>query len=316
MTSSLDRGNSQASYSGPRRVVLTGGNGYLGSELIRQLLATGADVQVIAHTNDEKLLALLPPENIHHIATDFAAVAQLVQAYQPDSIFHLAAIHAEPPSFDDMMNMVGCSMMLGTALLHGAAQSERRPVFLHAGTYWQFDRDVFAPNTFYAAAKQALHDFLAYYRRAQGIASVTLVLYDIYGPADTRPKLWSKLAAAPPGSSFPLTEGRQLVELVHVADMARAFLVAAQSLISGATLEPFHAVRSGVRITLRELLEQVQSRTGLDLRFEWGVIPYWPGQIFEPWQGTLLPGWRPSVAPVDGIIAVLQEAMASRADVS
>ena len=299
----------------PRKVVLTGGNGYVGSELVRQLLAQGAEVHALVHQHSERLLDLLPEANIYPISEDFAAVAALVEKVQPDAIFHLAAVHAEPPTFDEMMGMLNGSVLLGVGLLHGATACRNRPVFVHAGTYWQFDGGVYEPNTFYAAAKQALHDLLVYYHRAHSIQSVTLVLYDIFGPKDTRPKLWTKLLQAPRGSTFPVSEGRQFIELVEVSDIARAFLHAAGLLLQNVPLERFHAIRSGVRITLRELLEQVHERTGLDVRFDWGAVRYWPGQIFEPWDGTILPGWRPTISPVDGICALISDELRKQAPV-
>jgi len=269
------------------------------------MLAQGYVVHAIANCNVDRLVGLLPQSSVHSIADDFPAVSKLVQKIRPDILFHLAAVHAEPPTFDQMMGMLNCSLLLGAALLDGAASCKIRPVLVHAGTYWQFDQNQYAPNTFYAAAKQAFHDLLTYYRRVHSIPSVTLVLYDIFGPNDTRPKLWSKIMEAPAGVVFPLSEGRQLIELVHVRDVANAFLKAAEALQAGALLEVFYAVRSGLRITLRQLLEQVQQRTGLDLVFDWGAIPYWPGQIFEPWHGPVLPGWCPTVEPVEGIVSLM-----------
>jgi CDP-paratose synthetase len=304
MTFSHDLTNSVV-ISVPRTVILTGGNGYVGSELIRQLLSLGADVHAIANTNTDRLAGLLPADRIHRIANDLPQVEALVRSVQPDVVFHLAAVHAEPPSFEQMMGMLNCSLLLGVALLHGGQTCPKPPAFVHAGTYWQFDDGVYKPNTFYAAAKQALHDLLAYYRQARSTPSVTLVLYDIFGPNDTRPKLWSKIRDAPRGSVFPVSEGRQFIELVHVSDIARAFLHAASLLLDGVPLESFHAVRSNERITLRELLEQVRERASLDLTFDWGAIPYWPGQIFEPWRGVVLPSWKANIPPVDGITALL-----------
>ena len=297
-----------------RTAVVTGGNGYVGSRLIRQLLSEGVEVHAIAHVHQERLLTLLPPSAIHSLSDDFATIDNLVQQLQPDSIFHLAAIHAEPPTFDEMLGMINCSLMLGVALLHGAQACRNRPAFIHAGTYWQFDNHQYAPNTFYAAAKQALHDLLAYYRRSHAIPSVSLVLYDIFGPDDTRPKLWSKLRDATPGSIFPVSAGKQRIELVHVDDIARAFRHADIELRNGISLEPFHSIRSSLRISLRELLERVQRRTALDLTFDWGAIPYWPGQIFEPWQGPLLPGWEPTIDPVEGISQLILAGQSTRSD--
>lgn len=296
----------------PRQVIVTGGNGFLGSELIRQLLTFGVEVHALVHSNEDQLRRLLPASSIHRINDDFAGVAALVSRLQPDAIFHLAAVHAEPPTFDEMMGMLNCSLLLGVALLHGAQACEKRPAFLHAGTYWQFDEGVYMPNTFYSASKQALHDLLTYYRRAHSIPSVTLVLYDIFGPGDTRPKLWSRILQAQPGSTFAMTEGRQYIELVHVADIAAAFIHAYDLLIKRVPLSDFYAVRSGERMTLRELLERVQERIRLDLDFKWGAIPYWPGQIFEPWQGTILPGWQPTNDAVSGISDLLASGIALR----
>jgi nucleoside-diphosphate-sugar epimerase len=284
-----------------RTAIVTGGNGFVGSQLIRQLLDEGVEVHAIANVHTDRLLELLPTSAIHMLAADYPAIDALVRQLQPDTIFHLAAIHAEPPTFNEMLGMVNCSLMLGIALLHGAQACRNRPTFIHAGTYWQFNDNRYTPNTFYAAAKQALHDLLDYYRRAHAIPSVTLVLYDIFGPDDTRPKLWPRLRQAPPGSVFSVSSGRQLIELVHVSDIAHAFRHADSLLREGVALEPFHCIRSGVHISLRELLEQVKERIGLDITFNWGAVPYWPGQIFEPWQGPILPGWQPTISPVDGL---------------
>jgi nucleoside-diphosphate-sugar epimerase len=294
---------------GPNRIaIVTGGNGYVGLELIRQLLDEGVEVHAIANVHAERLLEVLPPFAIHLIASDYPAIHGLVQQLQPDTIFHLAAMHSEPPTFEQMLGMINCSVMLGAALLHGAQACRNRPVFVHAGTYWQFEKNRYSPKTFYAAAKQCLHDLLVYYRQVHSIPSVTLVLYDIFGPNDPRPKLWSKLREAPRGSVFPLTGGQQLIELVHVYDVARAFLYADSLLRQGVALKPFQCLRSGVRISLRELLEKVQERIGLNVTFDWGAVPYPPGQIFEPWQGPTLRGWRPTIRPVDGIAELLTSA--------
>jgi nucleoside-diphosphate-sugar epimerase len=144
----------------------------------------------------------------------------------------------------------------------------------------------------------------------RGIRAVTLVLYDIFGPDDPRPKLWTKLAQAGAGSIFPVTEGRQFIELVHVDDVIRAILLAADRLTHSAPMEPVYAVRSKERVTLQKLLEAVRDRANLDIQFEWGAIPYQANQIFNPWTGDCLPGWEPTISPVEGIAKLVTDAAA------
>lgn len=302
-----------SSFVFPRIAVITGGNGYVGSELIRQLMASGAEVHAVANANTNRLGALLPRDCIHSLGNDFAAISALVTKLQPEAIYHLAAaVHAEPTGLDQMMATLQSGLLLGSSLLQGAVECRQPPVFLHAGTFWQFDAGGYNPNSFYAAAKQAFHDLLTYYCRVRSLRGATLVLYDIFGPNDTRRKLWNTLRQSQPHSVLSLTEGRQYIELVHVADVARAFLQASSLLMQGVPLELVYSVRSGVRITLRELLEEVRLRASLELEFDWGAIPYGPGQSFEPWIGAALPGWSPAVGPVDGITALVLEGSVSK----
>jgi nucleoside-diphosphate-sugar epimerase len=134
---------------------------------------------------------------------------------------------------------------------------------------------------------------MLYFCRCHSVRALTLILYDSFGRDDPRPKLWTKLLHAPSGSRFPLTEGRQYVELVHVDDIARAFMHAAEMLRAGQGVNGSFAVRSEERITLREMLERWHRKAGLDLQLDWGAVPYWDGQVFHPWRGEILPGWHP-----------------------
>jgi nucleoside-diphosphate-sugar epimerase len=277
-----------------KTAILTGGNGYIGSVLLQRLVAEGVEVHAITHRGREKLDKLLPASQIHCAEGRDTFFSELVLRVQPDAIFHLASIHVEPKTLDEMMAMVETNVRVGTALLYGASQCEKRPVFINTGSYWQYtENEQYSPRTFYAATKQAFHDLMLYFSSCQDVRAMTLVLYDSFGLDDVRPKLWTKLLHAPSGSRFPLTEGRQYIELVHVEDIARAFLHAAQMLFHGEGLNGSYAVRSEERVTLREMLERWHRKAGLDLELEWGAIPYWSGQVFHPWRGEMLPGWYP-----------------------
>jgi nucleoside-diphosphate-sugar epimerase len=254
------------------------------------------EVHALANRNRERLDSLLPSERIHCVEGESKFFSDIVRNLEPDAIFHLASIHVEPNDFDDMIAMVETNIRIGTALLHGAAFSANRPVFLNTGSYWQFtEEESYSPKTFYAATKQAFHDLMLYFCRCHSLRAMTLILYDSFGRDDPRPKLWTKLLHAPSGSRFPLTEGRQYVDLVHVDDIARAFIHAAEMLSAGKGVNGTYAVRSGEHITLREMLERWHRKAGLDLDFEWGAVPYWEGQVFHPWRGEILPEWYPEI---------------------
>ena len=146
---------------------------------------------------------------------------QLVRDIRPEAIFAFAAVTIEPPTLDDAIRILESGLMLGVSLLHGATECEHAPAFLHVGSFWQFNTGEYFPNSFYAAAKQAFHDMLLYYRNIRKIPAATLVLYEIFGPNDQRRKLWSTVMLAGAGSKVPLTEGIQQVSalLAHFSPL-------------------------------------------------------------------------------------------------
>jgi nucleoside-diphosphate-sugar epimerase len=295
------------------KALVTGGNGYVGNALVRELVRLGVEVHALANRNSQRLEALLPAHRVYSVANDLDAVAALVAETRPDIIYHLAAVHVEPPTLAEMIAMIHCDIALGATLLHAACECNPHPAFVNIGSYWQFGdaANEHAPNTFYAAAKQSMHGILTYFRSVRGIRALTLVLYEVFGPNDPRPKLWNKLAKAERGSSFPVTEGRQQIEPVHVDDVVRAILLAGESLVRGDTLEPLYAVRSRERVTLRWLLQAVRERAGLDIQLDWGAVPYSANQVFSPWMGECLPGWQPSISPLEGIADLVKNGAAA-----
>lgn len=280
-----------------RNVLVTGGNGYLGSVLIRDMIRRGIQVHALVHRNRGRLDELLAPADIHATGDDIAAIETLTAELCPDVVFHLAGRHAEPATLTDTAEMIQSNLTMGTALLRGALLSEHQPIFINAGSYWQFsEQGSFSPNTFYAATKQAFMDLMFFFERMKGLRSTTLILYDTFGLDDPRPKLWTRILNAPAGARIPLTEGRQLIDLVHVDDVASAFVRAVELLEKGEILDRTYAVRSERLVTLRVLIEWFNLMAGKRLELDWGAIAYKEGQIFTPWQGPLLPGWHAEIS--------------------
>jgi nucleoside-diphosphate-sugar epimerase len=290
-----------------RRAIVSGGNGFIGSSLIGQLVKMGVQVHALVNENHQRLDPILPPENIHVLKDGLNSAVELISRVQPDTIFHLAAVYAEPVSTKCVLSMVDGNLTLGVCMLFAASQMEDKPVFVNTGTYWQFDADSnYSPNTLYAATKHAFQNLLHFYRTRFGVASTTLVLYDTFGEADTRPKLWHRLTLAAPGETVLLSEGEQIIHLIHVEDTVEAFLRAAELLHEGGLLNPIYSVSSPTPRTLRSLVESLNDAGGLNLDLKWGALPYWDGQVFDPWVGEVLPGWEPRAEVLPALLRMIE----------
>ncbi|MDP2300170.1 MAG: NAD-dependent epimerase/dehydratase family protein, partial [Actinomycetota bacterium] len=176
-----------------------------------------------------------------------------------------------------------------------------------AGTYSAHaDGDAgYAPQTLYAATKQAFGALAGHYRRNTALATVVLELSDTYGPGDRRPKFLNLIAAAAAsGEVLGASPGEQVIRPLHTDDIVAAFIYAASELVKGRELGGVYSVAGPDAVTLHELVAVFERATGTSVPVEWGARPYRPGEIMAPWTGETLPGWAPSIGLVEGLGAV------------
>jgi nucleoside-diphosphate-sugar epimerase len=286
------------------KVAVSGATGYIGQRLIRRLLA-----------EQQEVLAILQPGELHQLpaavtcmedpGTSAGAVDRL-RPFHPDIVIHLAAsqnLTAQPQAVDDL---VEANIAFGARVLCAAADSGARGL-VAAGTFMAHmdGTSEYAPQTLYAATKQAFSDLAAYYRRWTPLRVTVLELSDTYGPGDSRPKFLNLLAeACRSGETLDATPGEQTLHPIHVDDVVDAFVHAATMLADGVDLEPVYSVHGAKPVTVRELVDVFAAATGLEPSVRFGGRPYRLNEIMRPYVGDPLPDWSPSVPLEQGLRAI------------
>jgi len=106
-----------------------------------------------------------------------------------------------------------------------------------------------------------------------------------------------------------MSPGDQLMDLVHVDDVVRAFIVAAERLLDGKVKKhDIYAVSSGAPLRLRDVVELYQQATGGQVLVVWGERPYRRREVMVPWsKGKRLPGWSPNIGLREGFRDLFKE---------
>jgi UDP-glucose 4-epimerase len=178
------------------RALVTGGAGFIGSNLVDELLERGHDVDVVDDLSSGKESnlagAIERGARLHRAdIRDADAVRELVAGVEPEAIFHLAAqidvrLSVADPAFDARTNVEGTASLLEAGRVNGA----RRFVFASTGGAIYGETDVMpTPETHdprpmapYGTSKFCAEQYLGLYERLHGMSTVALRFGNVYGP--------------------------------------------------------------------------------------------------------------------------------------
>ena len=256
------------------RALVTGGAGFIGSNLVDALVARGDEVTVVDHLRGGRLANLAGAQALgaRVVAVDVTHATSLrdaLAAAQPEVVFHLAAQidvrrSVEDPAFDATVNVAGTAAVLEAARAAGA----RRVLLAStAGVYGDPARLPTAEDTPpaplapYGAGKAAAEAYLALFTRLYGLSTLALRLANVYGPrqsphgeAGVIAIFCGAAAAGRPVTRFG--DGRQTRDFVYVGDVVEAFLAAADADAEGAL-----NVSTGRETSLLELIAELSLET-------------------------------------------------------
>jgi UDP-glucose 4-epimerase len=289
------------------RAIVTGGAGFIGSNLVDALLARGDE----AHALDD--LSKGSRENVSgaaelHVA-DIREPDAVFDAVRPEVVFHLAAqadvrVSVEQPALDAEINVLGTIRILEAARKHGA-----KIVFASSccAAYGECDGPApesapLRPLAPYGTSKVCGEEYLATWNRLYGTAHVALRLGNVYGPRQM-PHGEAGVVAIfmgllrDGGTPTIFGEGRQTRDYVYVGDVVDAMLRALER--DGGV----YNVGTGVETSVVGLYDAIRTASGIDR--EPAFAPARLGELQRSVLDASLAGrdlgWRPERSLADGL---------------
>lgn len=286
--------------------IITGATGYIGSHVTRHLLNQGWTVSIIAQSQFgyDNIKDIKSEIDIFEYEGDINALISFFKRKDADVVMHLAAAVISDYTPEQIRVLIRSNIEFGTQILEAMKFSSTR-LFIGTGSYWQnFSSDSYNPVDLYAATKEAFEKIVQYYVDAHGFRAITLRLFDVYGEDDTRPKLWTLLQdIAGTEKSIDLSPGEQLIDLIHVTDVARAYECAYRYLIDNPKVNnEIFGVLSGNFRTLKEIVDVFQSVLNKKINVNWGGRAYRKREVMIPCKNyKILPNWKQTISVVDGL---------------
>jgi UDP-glucose 4-epimerase len=304
------------------KTLVTGGAGFIGSNLVDALVARGDDVAVIddlstgKRANLEQALAS-GAELIELDVRDAQAVAGAVERVAPEAIFHMAAQidvrkSVADPALDSRVNVEGTINVLSAAQASGVPRvvntSTGGAIYGEGQILPAPEEHPVAPESPYGLSKFCAENYCALFTRLHGLSTVSLRYGNVYGPrqdplgeAGVIAIFCGKLLDG--GRPTIFGDGTQTRDYVYVGDVVDVNLRAADSDLTGA----FNVGR-GVQTSVLDIVEALaaQSSNG----FEADHAPARTGEVqhiaLDPSRTKAELGWEARVDLHQGLARTLE----------
>lgn len=269
------------------RALVTGGAGFIGSNLVRQLLQKQYEVVVLDNLStgyEENLAGLEGIIFYHGDICDMSLVRQAMEKVAV--IFHLAAAvgnkqSLENPQRDSQINVLGT-----INILEGARAAGVRKVVLSssAAIYGEPrilpipEEQPWAPQSPYGVSKLAAERMALAYASLYGLECIALRYFNVYGPrqrydayGNVIPIFVHQMLQGEPLTIYG--DGEQTRDFVSVHDVVQANLLAAQAQgLSGAC-----NIGSGTSVSINQLVALLEQVTGQKIKVQYA--PPRPGDV-------------------------------------
>jgi UDP-glucose 4-epimerase len=300
------------------RYLVTGGAGFIGSHLVRRLLADGGRVRVIDNLSTGDLANLTEVrDEIDFVEGDVADAALAARAVQEvDVVFHLAARGSVPRSIADAWGShdanVNATVRLLEAARHGGVRrvvySSSSSVYGDTPTLPKVESVEPLPRSPYAASKLSGEQYVLAYARAGLVEGVALRYFNVFGPRQSPTGPYAAViplfmrAALTGGAARLLGDGSQTRDFTYVDNVVDANVRAATAPRERANGWVVN-VGAGGRTSLRELISEIETVSGRPIQVE--TCPPREGDVRDSLAGLdragEVLGYRPTVHLRDGL---------------
>jgi UDP-glucose 4-epimerase len=311
-------------------ILVTGGAGYIGSHVTRQLRARGERVIVLDNLSTGFRSAVLDTPLVVGDTSDQELVSRLLREHSIDTVLHFAAHTVVPESVEDPLRYYGNNTCATRSLLECCSEAGvRHFVFSSTAAVYGIPEGGYAseesparPINPYGSSKLMSEWMLRDLAAATGLRYVTLRYFNVAGsdPGGTmghsqpHATLLVKVACqaavgvrpgvAVFGTDYPTTDGTGVRDYIHVEDLADAHLRALDYLRDGGASATLNC-GYGHGYTVREVLRMVEQVSARPLR-----VTEQPRRAGDP--PTLVAradlvrqvlGWRPRYDDLETIVA-------------
>lgn len=310
-----------------KRVLVTGGAGFIGSHLVELLIEAGAAVTVLdtfKSGSRENLAQVADRVDVREIDVRNIVWEDLLSAEQFDVIFHYAANAYVPPSVENPTYDFQVNFETTFRLLESLRKLKWPGVMIFASSAAVYgnarripisEDDLTVPISPYGVGKLSAERYVAVFSQLYGLKMASLRFFSSYGPRQRKQVVYDLIERiiANPKKLFIYGDGTQVRDFVFVEDTARSGMVVVEH---GTLQGEVYNVGSGQECTIGQLADGLCEVLDMHPEYDYSgaVRPGDPEKLSVDITRLKALGFEPQVGLAEGLRRTVEWYYASKAE--
>jgi len=279
-----------------KNLLLTGGTGFLGSNLLRRFVAEGYRIVLLTRASSDTWRIKDCMGSVRHCMLPETCLDALFQEESFDSVVHCATNYGRREV--DITCILEANLILPLQLLQLARKYK-------VGSFINTDTILDKRVSSYSLSKSQFREWLELF--SEDICCVNVALEHFYGPLDDPSKFVTFVIQSLLNGidTLSLTMGEQKRDFIFIDDVVNAFIHIIQMCGHLPKRYSCFEIGSGQNIRIREFVQLVKRLTNNNQTYlDFGAIPYRDNEVMESHvnlEGISALGWSPSVSLEEGL---------------
>ena len=281
-----------------KKILLTGSNGFIGSNLL-QYLSKNYKIYVILRKKNKNTFK---NKNINQIYfNNYEKLNKKLKLINVDVVIHCATHYIKNHDQTDIKKLANSNILLGNILLENLKKM-RVKKFINFSTVWEnYDGKKDNFYNLYSVYKKNFRNIIDYYKKILTVKFYNLIISDTFGNNDIREKIINTLKKNyKKGKNTKIISKRLFINLLNVED-----IVSAVDLLLKKNLKPNdYVLKNNKNTSIYKLISQINNSSKKKINIKWLSNKKIEEKIYKY---KKLKGWKPSKSKVQDIIDLIKK---------
>ncbi|MFW5879599.1 MAG: NAD-dependent epimerase/dehydratase family protein [bacterium] len=265
------------------KILITGATGFVGSNLVLELMNKKYDVNIVVRNiaKAKKILKGIKDNSI--ISLEDNKWKDKVKNLNPEIAIHLASHLTSNDDSESIKKLLSANLVFGTHILDALASGDLK-YFVNIGTFAEYCNDdgKLSSSYLYSATKTAYRAIIDYYYKKTKFKWINVIPYTIYGGKDSHQKVVDYIISSINSQkAIKMTKGEQVLDFIHINDVVNFFILLIRNInkINNGYTEYY--LGTGTGTSIRKVSEIVEKAFCKKTNITWGALPYRENDIMK-----------------------------------